>query len=109
VSPKIAVIQAAVGARWRVSVADLQSRRQSRAVVCPRHVAMWLARHLTPASLPEIGRAFGDRDHTTVMHALARIDQRMAESPLFEGVVLDLAEQLSPIAGAEQRAIRRAA
>jgi chromosomal replication initiator protein len=80
-------IQDAVCRHFRVTHLDLCSRRQGRAVSRPRHVAMWLARHATAASLPEIGRAFGDRDHTTVMAALRRVDARMAADAAFAGQV----------------------
>jgi chromosomal replication initiator protein len=51
---------------------------------------MWLARHTTPASFPAIGRAFGNRDHTTVMQACRRVDALMAADREFAGVVEDL-------------------
>jgi chromosomal replication initiator protein len=54
-------------------VADLLSKRRSRSIARPRQVAMALARELTNHSLPEIGDAFGGRDHTTVMHACERV------------------------------------
>ena len=54
---------------------DLVSARRSRAVARPRQIAMYLAKRLTTRSLPEIGRKFGGRDHTTVMHAVKRITE----------------------------------
>ena len=71
-------IQVAVALRCGVTVLDLVSQRQSRAIYRPRQVAMWLARHLTPAAIRAIGRAFGDRDHTTVLHAIWVIDHEIA-------------------------------
>jgi chromosomal replication initiator protein len=53
----------------------MYSARRARAVARPRQVAMYLAKQLTPRSLPEIGRKFGGRDHTTVMHAVRKIEQ----------------------------------
>ncbi len=81
--PTIPAIQTVVADRFGMTVLDLLSRRRARAVARPRQVAMWIARHATLHSLPEIGRAFGDRDHTTVMAAIARVDALMAADPLF--------------------------
>lgn len=78
-------IQATVAARYGVTVLDIVSRRQGRATYRPRQVAMWLARHLTLHSLPEIGRAFGGRDHTTVMHGIWRVEQEIAAGSRWGG------------------------
>ena len=59
--------------------ADLLSERRNRAVARPRQAAMWLAKQLTTRSLPDIGRRFGGRDHTTVLHAVRRIEALRAE------------------------------
>ena len=78
-------IQKTVADYYKVRVADLLSKRRSRSVARPRQVAMALAKELTSHSLPEIGDAFGGRDHTTVLHACKRIkelrdsEQRMTE------------------------------
>jgi chromosomal replication initiator protein len=78
-------IQKTVADYFKVRVADLLSQRRSRSIARPRQVAMALAKELTSHSLPEIGDAFGGRDHTTVLHACKRIkdlrdtDQRMRE------------------------------
>ncbi|HWM66892.1 MAG: chromosomal replication initiator protein [Gammaproteobacteria bacterium] len=78
-------IQKTVADYFKVRMADLLSKRRSRSVARPRQVAMALAKELTSHSLPEIGDAFGGRDHTTVMHACKRIkelrtsEQRMGE------------------------------
>jgi chromosomal replication initiator protein len=68
-------IQKRVAEHYNIRLADMHSARRSRAVARPRQVAMWLAKQLTPRSLPEIGRKFGGRDHTTVMHAVRKIDE----------------------------------
>jgi chromosomal replication initiator protein len=67
------VIQKTVADYYKIKVSDMFSQRRTRAVARPRQVAMWLARDLTPHSLPEIGDAFGGRDHTTVIHACRTI------------------------------------
>ncbi|WP_018868889.1 MULTISPECIES: chromosomal replication initiator protein DnaA [unclassified Thioalkalivibrio] len=66
-------IQKTVADYYRIKVADLLSTRRSRSIARPRQVAMALAKELTQHSLPEIGQAFGGRDHTTVMHACRKI------------------------------------
>ena len=66
-------IQKTVAEYYKIRVADLLSKRRSRSIARPRQVAMALARELTNHSLPEIGDAFGGRDHTTVMHACERV------------------------------------
>ncbi|MBS0397812.1 MAG: chromosomal replication initiator protein DnaA [Proteobacteria bacterium] len=68
-------IQKTVAEYYKIRVADLLSKRRSRSIARPRQVAMALAKELTNHSLPEIGDAFGGRDHTTVMHACKRIKE----------------------------------
>ena len=75
--PSIFAIKEAVAEEWGVSVLDLESARRSAAVARPRQAAMWLSRQLTTRSLPEIGRMFGNRDHTTVGHAVKAVENRM--------------------------------
>jgi chromosomal replication initiator protein len=81
-------IQKTVAEYYKLRVAELLSKRRSRSIARPRQVAMALARELTNHSLPEIGDAFGGRDHTTVMHACDRVrdlresERRMAEDYL---------------------------
>jgi chromosomal replication initiator protein len=72
---KIEDIQRIVSKHYNVSKADLLSARRTRTVVRPRQIAMYLAKTLTPRSLPEIGRRFGNRDHTTVLHAVRKIEE----------------------------------
>ncbi|MFO1049941.1 MAG: chromosomal replication initiator protein DnaA [Geminicoccaceae bacterium] len=72
-------IQKAVVEHYAIRMADMTSARRSRAVARPRQVAMFLAKQLTPRSLPEIGKRFGGRDHTTVMHAVRQIERLSGE------------------------------
>ncbi len=67
------LIQKYVADYYKIKVAEMYSQKRTRAVARPRQVAMWLSRELTPHSLPEIGEAFGGRDHTTVLHACRTI------------------------------------
>jgi len=68
-------IQKRVAEHFNIRIADMHSARRSRAVARPRQVAMYLSKQLTARSLPEIGRKFGGRDHTTVMHAVRKVDE----------------------------------
>jgi len=74
-------IQKAVAEHFSLRQADLLSERRNRAIARPRQAAMWLAKQLTTRSLPDIGRRFGGRDHTTVIHAVRRIDELKAADP----------------------------
>ncbi|MBA8837050.1 chromosomal replication initiator protein DnaA [Ochrobactrum sp. RH2CCR150] len=71
---RIEEIQRIVARHYNVSKQDLLSNRRTRTIVKPRQVAMYLAKMMTPRSLPEIGRRFGGRDHTTVLHAVRKIE-----------------------------------
>jgi chromosomal replication initiator protein len=76
-------IQKKVAEHFNMRVADMYSERRARAVARPRQVAMFLAKQLTQRSLPEIGRKFGGRDHTTVMHACKKVEELMATDQSF--------------------------
>lgn len=76
-------IQKRVAEHWNIRVAEMSSSRRSRSIARPRQVAMYLAKQLTSKSLPDIGRHFGDRDHTTVMHAVSRITALMSTDTAF--------------------------
>ena len=82
-------IQKQVASHYSIKLSDMHSARRSRIVARPRQVAMYLAKQLTNKSLPEIGRKFGGKDHTTVMHAVKRIDELMqGDSELTDDVAL---------------------
>lgn len=68
-------IQKTVADYFKIKVADMYSKKRTRVIARPRQVAMWLAKELTPMSLPAIGEAFGGRDHTTVLHACRTITE----------------------------------
>lgn len=86
---KIEDIQKLVATHFNVSRADILSARRTASVVRPRQIAMYLAKVLTPRSLPEIGRRFGGRDHTTVLHAVRKIaGLATAEAALAEEIEL---------------------
>jgi chromosomal replication initiator protein len=77
-------IQRKVAEHFSIRLTDMTSARRARAVARPRQVAMYLAKQLTSRSLPEIGRKFGNRDHTTVMHAVARVAELMEQDSEFQ-------------------------
>lgn len=72
-------IQKRVAEHYNIRLADMHSARRARIVARPRQVAMYLAKQLTPRSLPEIGRKFGGRDHTTVIHAVRKVEELTAQ------------------------------
>jgi chromosomal replication initiator protein len=76
-------IQKRVAEHFSIRLSDMSSPRRARAVARPRQVAMYLAKQLTTRSLPEIGRKFGGRDHTTVMHAVRKIEELRASDRSF--------------------------
>jgi chromosomal replication initiator protein len=79
----IEAIQRAVAEQFGMRVAELKQKNNSRSVVVPRQIAMFLAKQMTEASLPEIGRQFGNKHHTTVMHSISKIeDQRRSDKDL---------------------------
>lgn len=80
-------IQRAVCEVFSVTPTDMVSKRRARVIARPRQVAMYLCKKLTKRSLPDIGRRFGGRDHTTVMHAVKRIDSLRAEDPSFNAQI----------------------
>tara|TARA_B100000609_G_scaffold199286_1_gene201808 strand:+ start:2059 stop:3462 length:1404 start_codon:yes stop_codon:yes gene_type:complete len=71
-------IQRQVASHYQVRMGDMHSARRSRAVARPRQIAMYLSKQLTQHSLPDIGRRFGGRDHTTVLHAVKKVDELCA-------------------------------
>jgi chromosomal replication initiator protein len=83
-----------VAAHFKLSVEELKSKNNSRQIAVPRQVAMYLCKKLTKHSFPEIGRAFGDKHHTTVMHSVEKIDALTNEDQNFHRVVGELIDNL---------------
>jgi len=82
-------IQRRVAEHFNIRLSEMTSERRARAVARPRQIAMYLAKQLTTRSLPEIGRKFGGRDHTTVMHAVRKIEElTLSDRALAEDVEL---------------------
>jgi chromosomal replication initiator protein len=87
-------IQKAVCEHFALKQADLNSPGRARALARPRQAAMWLAKQLTTRSLPDIGRRFGGRDHTTVLHAVRRIEELRATDSQLARDLEDLIRKL---------------
>ncbi len=87
-------IQETVGARFHVKIADLKSRRRSKTLVHPRQIAMYLCRELTDSSYPEIGRQFGGKDHTTIIHACKQVIKAKDSDSVFSATLESLKEQI---------------
>lgn len=80
-------IQKKVCEHYGIKLVDLNGERRSRHLARPRQAAMYLCKHLTTKSLPDIGRAFGGRDHTTVLHAVRKVDELIRDDKTFAGDV----------------------
>jgi chromosomal replication initiator protein len=91
----IDAIQRAVSEQFGMRVAELKQKSNSRQIVVPRQIAMYLAKQLTEASLPEIGRQFGGKHHTTVMHSIGKIDEQRRTDKDLNRTVNKLMETLS--------------
>ena len=87
-------IQTQVAEHYRIRKAEMTSARRAREVARPRQVAMYLSKQLTPKSLPDIGRRFGGRDHTTVIHAVRQIEKLRASDAELDADIRLLTRQL---------------
>jgi chromosomal replication initiator protein len=91
----IEAIQRAVAENFGMRVAELKQKNNSRLVVVPRQIAMYLAKQMTEASLPEIGRQFGGKHHTTVMHSVSKIDELSRSDKNLSRTLHELQEKLN--------------
>ena len=91
-TPEVSIerIQELVCDRFGVTMSELTSERRAQSIVYPRQVAMYLSRELTDSSLPKIGKHFGGRDHTTVIHATSKIARLIREDRSVYNLVLEL-------------------
>ena len=87
-------IQKRVAEHFNIRLSEMYSSRRARAVARPRQIAMYLSKQLTARSLPEIGRKFGGRDHTTVMHAVKKIGLLMTERHAVFNQVTELTNRI---------------
>ena len=77
-------IQKFVADYYQLKLADLKSRNNSKSIAMPRQVAMYLCKQLTHASLPEIGRSFGGKHHSTVIHSIKKVEEMRKKDPRFQ-------------------------
>ena len=91
----IEAIQKSVAEQFGLRLPEIKAKNNSRAIVYPRQIAMYLAKHLTDASLPEIGRQFGGKHHTTVLHSIEKIDEARKGDKDLNRLVNKLTETLS--------------
>jgi chromosomal replication initiator protein len=87
-------IQEAVCTQFHVKMTELKSRRRSKTLVHPRQIAMYLCRELTDASYPEIGRQFGGKDHTTIIHACRQVAKAKETDTMLQTTIETLKEQI---------------
>jgi len=87
-------IQKKISLHFQIRISDLKSKKKNKAFITPRHTAMYLARQLTGLSLPEIGRCFGGRDHSTVLHAIHKVENMAGEKPDFQMMLDRLTKEL---------------
>lgn len=96
----VTMIQRAVAQQYGLDMEDMVAKRRTRAVAFPRQVAMFLVRQLTDLSLPRIGEEFGGRDHTTVLHAVERVQAAISENQDLANTILSLSESVRRSANA---------
>jgi chromosomal replication initiator protein len=90
----IEVIQKFVSDYYQLKLAELKSRNNSKSVAMPRQIAMYLCKTLTNASLPEIGRSFGGKHHSTVIHSIKKIEALRQRDGDFNTLLNTLSESL---------------
>src|SRR2546428_623900 len=88
-------VQEVVATKFHIKVADLKSKRRTKALVYPRQIAMYLCREITQQSYPEIARHFGGKDHTTVMHACKQVEKGKQSDPGLLGILEELKRQIT--------------
>ncbi len=91
----IEAIQRATAEQFGMKISELKQKNNSRQIVVPRQIAMYLAKQMTEASLPEIGRQFGGKHHTTVMHSIAKIDEQRRTDKALNSTLSKLMETLN--------------
>jgi chromosomal replication initiator protein len=87
-------IQKKVSSFFNIKISDIKSKKKNKVFIQPRHTAMYLIRQLTDLSLPEIGRHFGGRDHSTVLHAIQKLDNIVLKDPDFANTIDQLTREL---------------
>ena len=88
-------IQKTVAAHFNIKVSDLKSPKRLKALVLPRQIAMYLSRNLTSASYPEIGERFGGKDHSTIIHAIKKIEKMIEDDFQLRSTITTLKNALT--------------
>jgi chromosomal replication initiator protein len=88
------VIKKKVAKYYEIKPVDIDSKKRSRSFSVPRQISMYLTRELTDLSLPQIGNAFGGKDHTTVLYACEKVSQQMSSDELYSNIVNELKNQI---------------
>jgi chromosomal replication initiator protein len=88
-------IQRKVAEFFGIKLSDLRAQNRTKAIAFPRQIAMYLSRQLTHASLSEVGRAFGGKDHTTVLHGVEKIQQMLQEDPKFKKTIDSITQSIT--------------
>jgi chromosomal replication initiator protein len=88
-------IQRKVAEFFGIKLTDLRAQNRTKAIAFPRQIAMYLSRQLTHASLSEVGRAFGGKDHTTVLHGVEKIQQMLQEDPKFKKTIDSITQSIT--------------
>ena len=99
-------VQEAVANRFRVKVSDLKSKRRTKTLVHPRQIAMYLSRELTDASFPEIGQAYGGKDHTTIIHACKQVDKALRVDQELQKIIESLKGEITKGVREEHRSMK---
>jgi chromosomal replication initiator protein len=87
-------IARAVASHYKMTVEEMKSKSNSRSIAMPRQVAMYLCKKLTRHSYPEIGREFGGKHHTTVMHSFEKISTAVAGDAVFHRTINELIDNI---------------
>ena len=90
-------VQVEVAKRFNMDISELKGSCRSKEIVVPRQIAMYLTRELTDASLPGIGKAFGGKDHTTVMHACKKIEEKLSSDKSFASLVEEITRHIKEV------------
>ena len=88
------LIQETVAQYYQLKVEDLKSKNNSKPIVRPRQVAMYLCKKLTDSSLPEIGKSFGGKHHSTVIHSINRVEDSLKHDPILQNEINTLIETI---------------
>ena len=90
-------VQEVVANRFNVKISELKSKRRTKTLVNPRQIAMFLCRELTDYSYPEIGREFGGKDHTTIIHACRQIEKALDKDATLRTTIESLRDEISKV------------